>query len=278
MSLPHAHISPITVTPRVAASPTNMNLRYTEIDENFAYLEGDKAPLASPALTGIPTAPTAAVETNTTQLATTAFVATKIAAMTPAHGAEYFDATGTFIAPHTGVYQVELWGGGAGAYFGDTQTPAEMNYAGASGGFVLGYCQLTAGVAYPVTIGAGGAAGAPAGHGGTSSFLSLTATGGTGFQTSASHPGPPGIGTGGTLNLLGSTSRNTTAYKSQGQIAGGNAPRGGVGGQTANQINGAAPGGGGAAIRLAITNAEGVFQGFQDFIGNGAAGGCLITW
>lgn len=32
------------------------------------------APLASPALTGSPTAPTAAVDTNTTQVATTAFV------------------------------------------------------------------------------------------------------------------------------------------------------------------------------------------------------------
>ncbi|MBZ9820186.1 pyocin knob domain-containing protein [Mesorhizobium sp. CA4] len=35
---------------------------------------GLKAPLASPALTGVPTAPTAAAGTNTTQLATTAFV------------------------------------------------------------------------------------------------------------------------------------------------------------------------------------------------------------
>lgn len=34
----------------------------------------DKAPLASPALTGIPTAPTAGAGTNTTQIATTAFV------------------------------------------------------------------------------------------------------------------------------------------------------------------------------------------------------------
>lgn len=34
----------------------------------------DKAPLASPALTGTPTAPTAAVDTNTTQVATTAYV------------------------------------------------------------------------------------------------------------------------------------------------------------------------------------------------------------
>ena len=40
-----------------------------------------KAPLASPALTGIPTAPTAAVGTATTQLATTEFVSTSFAAV-----------------------------------------------------------------------------------------------------------------------------------------------------------------------------------------------------
>jgi hypothetical protein len=38
----------------------------------------NKAPLASPALTGTPTAPTAAATTNTTQLATTAFVTTAV--------------------------------------------------------------------------------------------------------------------------------------------------------------------------------------------------------
>ncbi len=39
-----------------------------------------RAPLASPALTGVPTAPTAAVGTNNTQLATTAFVLAQILA------------------------------------------------------------------------------------------------------------------------------------------------------------------------------------------------------
>lgn len=38
----------------------------------------NKAPLASPALTGTPTAPTAGTSTNTTQLATTAFVQSEI--------------------------------------------------------------------------------------------------------------------------------------------------------------------------------------------------------
>lgn len=39
----------------------------------------EKAPLASPALTGTPTAPTATANTNTTQLATTAYVQTELA-------------------------------------------------------------------------------------------------------------------------------------------------------------------------------------------------------
>ena len=39
---------------------------------------GSKAPLASPALTGTPTAPTAAASTNSTQIATTAFVNTEM--------------------------------------------------------------------------------------------------------------------------------------------------------------------------------------------------------
>ena len=52
-------------------------LTHTEVDANFTNLNDEaatKAPLASPALTGTPTAPTASLGTNTTQVATTAFV------------------------------------------------------------------------------------------------------------------------------------------------------------------------------------------------------------
>ena len=53
-------------------------------DVNFATTTataiGLKAPLASPVFTGVPEAPTAAVGTNTTQLATTAFVTTAVPA------------------------------------------------------------------------------------------------------------------------------------------------------------------------------------------------------
>ena len=45
---------------------------------------GGKAPLASPALTGTPTSPTAAADTNTTQVATTAYVVGQASAATPA--------------------------------------------------------------------------------------------------------------------------------------------------------------------------------------------------
>ena len=44
---------------------------------------GSKASSASPTLTGTPVAPTAAVDTNTTQIATTAFVLAQAAAATP---------------------------------------------------------------------------------------------------------------------------------------------------------------------------------------------------
>jgi hypothetical protein len=62
-----------------------------------------KAPLDSPALTGTPTAPTAAAGTNTTQLATTAFVA----------AAADWARTGTTLAPKTAGDVVEVSAGTA---------------------------------------------------------------------------------------------------------------------------------------------------------------------
>lgn len=75
-----------------------------------------KAPLASPALTGMPTAPTAAVATNTTQIATTAFVlANGGGGGSPAAYALRFDGTknhhvdhGAFWTP-ANTYGVFVW-------------------------------------------------------------------------------------------------------------------------------------------------------------------------
>lgn len=62
---------------------------------------GDYAPKASPALTGTPTAPTATAGTNTTQIATTAFV--KSAVDTAIAGVTQFDFEVVTSLPSTGV-------------------------------------------------------------------------------------------------------------------------------------------------------------------------------
>jgi hypothetical protein len=59
-------------------------IKGTEIDDEFEAIEtsiGTKADLASPTFTGTPAAPTATAGTNTTQIATTAFVTTAVNAL-----------------------------------------------------------------------------------------------------------------------------------------------------------------------------------------------------
>lgn len=64
----------------------NATLTSQEIDGNFKSLNDElitKAPLVSPGFSGAPTAPTATAGTNTTQLATTAFVQTGLSGRQP---------------------------------------------------------------------------------------------------------------------------------------------------------------------------------------------------
>ena len=73
----------------------NKIVKGTEIDNEFNALSGaisSKADIASPTFTGTPAAPTAASGTNTTQLATTAFVTAALAAVYPV-GSIYINAT-----------------------------------------------------------------------------------------------------------------------------------------------------------------------------------------
>ena len=60
---------------------TELAKRTRNLHGRVQTVEANKAPLASPALSGVPTAPTAAPATNTTQLATTAFVKAVIASL-----------------------------------------------------------------------------------------------------------------------------------------------------------------------------------------------------
>jgi hypothetical protein len=116
-----------------AAGQTDYIARLNTLRERAQVL----APAESPALTGTPTAPTAAAGTNTTQLATTEFVTAAVAAGGGGSGADTYttttqqtttstsftDVTGlSFTAEAGGVYLVEVMalygnngsGGGAG--------------------------------------------------------------------------------------------------------------------------------------------------------------------
>ena len=99
-----------------------------------------KAPLAAPAFTGIPAAPTAASGTNTTQLATTAFVEAATSDKAPLAGPTF---TGTPIAPtaYVGTNTTQI----ATTAFVQTATPDTLNdltdvsISGAANGQTLSY-------------------------------------------------------------------------------------------------------------------------------------------
>lgn len=149
-----------------------------------------KAPLASPALTGNPTAPTPTVGDNDTSIATTAFVQGELAAA-PSGLLEIveFTAGGSFTkASYPGLRAVRTRvqaGGGAGA--GSDATAAGESSAGNGGGgggysesFIL---EDDLAASETVTVGAGGSGvlGGTGNNGGNSSFgTHCTASGGTG--------------------------------------------------------------------------------------------------
>lgn len=125
------------------------------------------APLASPAFTGVPTAPTAAAGTDTTQLATTAFVKAAVAASpsvgvdqtwqdvtaSRASGTTYTNTTGkpiqitVTVSNSSGTHTVAL---GAVTY--------KIGSTGTTGGSSVASNVIPDGTTYSVTVGGGGAA------------------------------------------------------------------------------------------------------------------------
>lgn len=99
----------------------------TELDDEFDAIStaiATKANLASPSLTGTPTAPTATVGTNTTQLASTAFVQAALAASLYPVGSIYINATSA-INPAT------LFGFGTWTAFGAGRVMVGFNSSNA---------------------------------------------------------------------------------------------------------------------------------------------------
>lgn len=113
-----------------AAALTNLGITATAAELNYTggvtssiqTQLNAKAPLASPALTGTPTAPTAATTTNTTQIATTAFVQANCALQATLTGATFTGpvtlttgrAIGNNTATGTAVYGI--WSGTQAQY------------------------------------------------------------------------------------------------------------------------------------------------------------------
>ena len=141
---------------------TQVRAEFAAIESGFTQAETAinlKAPTASPAFTGVPTAPTAAADTSTTQVATTAFVQQELIGAViggiPGVGlsnCQIFTANGTF-TPAAGVtkYLTILIGGG-----GSGRKDASGSLGGNGGATVYGILEITA--EQSVTIGGGGTA------------------------------------------------------------------------------------------------------------------------
>ena len=89
-----------TALNHTAANITNVpagTIAALDVQTALNELDTEKAPLISPALTGTPTTPTAVTTTNTTQIASTAFVQQEITA-NPAPVTDVFGRTGNVVA------------------------------------------------------------------------------------------------------------------------------------------------------------------------------------
>jgi hypothetical protein len=116
-------------------------IKGSEFDTEFNNLQtavNTKADIASPALTGVPTAPTASSGTNTTQLATTAFVTTAVGSLNSVPSGLIALWSGTIATIPTGWLLCN----------GTSGTPDLRNR------FVIGAHSDTTGIAYTTITGA----------------------------------------------------------------------------------------------------------------------------
>jgi hypothetical protein len=213
-------------------------------------LADNAAPLASPALTGNPTAPTQAEGNDSTRLATTAFVLANAGGGGDATKTTYLTSTTWTKPAGARIVIVEAWGGGAGGKLG-TQP------GGGGGG---GYAEIIIpaddlGSSVAITIGAGGVAGGASGGNGGDTTFGAFVTGPGGVASAGSSGGDSGGGQKGGDSDSGFKAGN-------GGYSGGGG--GAIGGSGGNAIKGGGGGAGGGNNNPA--------GGTSVYGGNGGAG------
>ena len=222
------------------------------------------APLESPALTGTPTAPTAALGTNTNQLATTAFVNAEIAAdVANAVRSKIMITSNTiWTSPVTGTVYVSGCGGGGGGAGAYTSGQRSGGGGGGAGRSVMRQSiTVAAGASYAVSIGSGGLAGGAGLVGGVG--------GNTTIDTLLTLEGGGGGAVGDSYNGGGGGSGYPGGGSGNGAYGGGEAGTGGMGAST---IFGGG-GGGGASAKSVGQNAYGYGAGGGGGGGNSTAAG-----
>jgi hypothetical protein len=227
-----------------------------------------KAPLASPALTGTPTAPTQAAGDASTKIATTAYVDNARAI-----GYLFLTGSGNFTVP-AGITQIVvtcIGGGGGGG--GCSATASRAGGGGGGGGITKTILTVTPGQVIAYSCGTGGpgaAAGSNAGTAGNNTTFTGATTAGGGGGGGASTPGGAG-GAMGTSNVPGSSPGGYGTGNGGAGIGGDGGGPGGLGGNgAAGSAATVAGGGGGGGGSNAVATA---FAG-----GAGANGAIIVEW
>ena len=181
---------------------------------------------------------------------------------------EILTSSGTYLAPVTGWYRLELRGGGGAGGAGNTTNKSYGGGGGGSGGILVDYAYLTQGESYSYIIGAGGVA--------KKEFAS--GTGGDGGETSFTT-------TSGKKSIAGGFGGGNRGTSAPAGISGGDPGPGGFPGGIAgfNTDSNNVPGGfGGMGVTAALSDytpgqyGSGGAGGYSGQLGHDGVQGCII--